>query len=286
MTKDCQCHRLFYPTLIRSRSSNHVNSLKIKTTISPVITTLRTIGVIQRKKRKNEDLGLRSKLSKFSFAINRQDPHPVAIKKRTFPQDLFDRDCHQFKQDIWFSNKPQSFHSVGNGFFVGFDQGASMPKQAKFAKPVADRTESSQTPSNSNTDNRGGHSEYHSPEGIMVDYHASRKQSFSFGDWKVRPIPIGQDLSVATNSSPAIGTSENREELIFSMSPFSLTETMSTFMKSPANQLESHNSPKGFDRAKDKCDNLSEDSDDDENERSVSITSVLPIDIPQSHQSS
>jgi hypothetical protein len=101
-----------------------INSLKTKTTISPVITTLRTIGVMQRKKRKNEDdLLLKSKLSKPSYNNNTSSIHQLdsPIGKRTFPQERFESDYHQFKQAILISPQPQAFRLVSNGLFVGLN---------------------------------------------------------------------------------------------------------------------------------------------------------------------
>ncbi|OAV97893.1 hypothetical protein PTTG_25865 [Puccinia triticina 1-1 BBBD Race 1] len=297
MTKDCQCHRLFYPTLIRSCcSSNYVHSLKTKTTISPVITTLRTIGVMQRKKRKNEDLLLRSKLSKPCCSTNEMDSHPGPTGKRTFPQN-FEYDYHHFKQRLSLSSEPQSFHLVSNRFLVGLDYDASRPKTGKFVKRIiTDQTELSQVFSNSNTLNnipsgysrtnkRYGKSVYHSCDSVgKENCGGSREQPYSVNNSReVRSISTEQDSPFNLVASPKIDITE--DQFIFTMSPFSSTQTLSTFMRSPANPAESYKLVKSFDHKKLKSRDLVEENDEDQDERSISITSVLPIDIPQSHKS-
>ncbi|KAA1070274.1 hypothetical protein PGT21_006376 [Puccinia graminis f. sp. tritici] len=312
MAKDCQCHRLFYPTLIRSRSSNYViNSLKTKTTISPVITTLRTIGVMQRKKRKNEDdLLLKSKLSKPSYnnTINQLDS---PIGKRTFPQERFESDYHQFKQAISISPEPQAFRLVSNGFFVGLTYDALIrPKQGKLAKRITtQQPELSHLSSNSTTTftniqshdyerrinrhititttrNPDHHHHHHQSSHQMARENCgrTRKASFSVNNnpWTLRPIMSTPEQQSNSNPSPG-----DREQLIFTMSPFSSTQTLSTFIRSSATLPESHRSLKAFGRRKaSRADDLGDESEDDEDERSISITSVLPIDIPQSHHKS
>ncbi|PLW10098.1 hypothetical protein PCANC_20523 [Puccinia coronata f. sp. avenae] len=292
MTKDCQCHGLFYPTLISSRSSNYVNSLKAKTTVSPVITTLRTIAVVQRKRRKNDDLATRSKLCKSSYNVSHIDSQPGPTSKRTGPRGLFEYDYRQFTQGIFLSAKSQSFSNIS---VAGLSSDAH--KEDKLAEQIANQTELSQASSNSHTctniksdfarrNNRCRNSTYRSYAG-KENRDGSLKRSFGAANWKARPVSTENGLSSNSNYSPKIGISEDRDPLIFNMSPFSLTQTLSTFVSWSANHPQNRKTPNAFDHKKTKNDDLEQESEDDEDERLISITSVSPIDIiPQSHKSS
>ncbi|KNZ49321.1 hypothetical protein VP01_508g6 [Puccinia sorghi] len=309
MAKDCQCHRLFYPTLIRSRSSNPVSSLKSKTTVSPVVTTLKTIAVIQRKKRKNEDLLLSS-----SNIIKIAPSHP----KRSLPKDSFELNYRQLKQNVFDPHLQPSFHKATNRFSGGLDQydAAIRRKQDKVAKqqmginkPEGSHVDSSNSNTctknkPSNYDRRANRSYMRSAghralyEGNKERFSRTRKPSLEYASsWKVRPMSVIQDGTWSNLGSHSPTTKMGNthiqqhqdgrsDHLIFSMSPFSLPHTLS--FTTSTSLTHPHNPPSpilALEPAK-KIKSLEplEDSDDDQDETLISVTSVLPIDIiPQSH---
>lgn len=279
MTRDCRCHRLFYPYFISSRSANSINTLKTKTTISPV--------------RKNCELH-RWKLPKSNLAINQLLSQSVFARKRSFPYDSVEYKLGEFDcVDAFFDEASKSTDLDTNPIMIRSPHRViEMRPQHHFSKRIASELNSSRVSSSPVTfsNDQTGFETSKNCHGSAYDlfrekenYNNFMSRNFHVANWQATWVEKDQSLSSLNPPTLVPEIIEECEELIFNMSPFTSSQPCSVF--STTDYSDHLNPLDEFDIMEAQKDRPDDDDHEEEDERSISITSVLPIDIPQPQKS-